>query len=121
MKYLKNFNEKMLTYLDQDVNIRIDLEASRHATDRFFRHGFEEKIEEGDIIDIVERSIEELTIAMMQNKLNIDEPFIIKDAYSDLHLVAVIQSGSNEFKMKIITLMRKEGFKGRDNQFFIEI
>ena len=59
----------MLTYLDQDVNIRIDLEASRHATDRFFRHGFEEKIEEGDIIDIVERSIEELTIAMMQNKV----------------------------------------------------
>lgn len=122
MKHLKTFQEKVLSYIDKDVNIRFDIEASKHATDRFFRHGIgENKIEEGDILDVAERSIEELTIALMQDRLNVREPFVLKDKHSDLHIVAKILPGRNEFTLKIITVMVKEGFTTRRDQFFLEI
>ena len=81
MKHIKPFKifEKNISYIKKNVNIRVDVEASRHAMDRFYRHDPMNKIEEGDIIDVIDRSIEELTIALMQNRLNIEEKFILKD------------------------------------------
>ena len=122
MKYLKTFNEKSLSWISKDVNIRIDIDASRHAMDRFFRHGIgEEKITESEIIEVVERSVEELTIALMQNRLNVNEPFVLKDRDSNLNIVAVLLTGTDEFTMKIITVMKKDNFQTYNNQYFLEI
>lgn len=120
MKHLKTFNEKMLTSFDQDINIRVDIEATRHATDRFFRHGLEDKIDEGDIIEMVEDSIEELTIALMQNKLNVGEKFVIRDDELDLSFAAVINAGRNEFKLTVITV-RKGSFRTWDDQYVLTL
>lgn len=122
MKHIKTFKifEKNLSYIKKNVNIRVDVEASRHAMERFYRHDPMNKIEEGDIIDVIERSIEELTIALMQNRLNIEEKFILKDKNSDLHIVANLYAGDNEFTMVIITVMVEKNFRRKEN-FFLEI
>lgn len=123
MKHLKNFKifEKDLTYIQKDIQIRFDVEASNHTMDRKYRHGIDNAIDEGDVIDLVERSIEELTIALMQDRLNVDERFVLKDKNSNLNAVCVIKSGSNEFKLTIITIMNAADFKTRSDQFVLEI
>ncbi len=113
--------EKSITWISKDINIRIDVEASKHAMDRFFRHGLEEKITEGDIIDVIEKSVEELTIALMTNELNIQEVFHLKDKESDLNIVAKLIPGKDEFKMIVITVMREKNFKVKDGEFVLEV
>jgi hypothetical protein len=125
MKHLKNFKifEKELTYIKKNIEIRFDVEASPHAMDRKYRHGIEkeELIEEGDVIDLVERSIEELTIALMQNRLNVDERFVLKDKDSGLCAVCLIQPGDIDFNLTVITVMRNQNFRTGEDQFVLEI
>lgn len=121
IKKFDQFFEKSITWISKDINIRIDVEASKHAMDRFFRHGLDEKITEGEIIDIIEKSVEELTIALMSNRLNVREVFHIKDTENDLNIVAKILPGKDEFKMTIITVMRGKNFVPKDDEFVLEI
>ena len=57
----------------------------------------------------------------MQDRLNVDERFVLKDKNSNLNAVCVIKSGSNEFKLTIITIMNAADFKTRSDQFVLEI
>lgn len=117
-KYRKN---KFLTDVKDDVEIRIDLEAAPHAMDRTWRHGVDEKINEDEIIDLVERAIEELTIALMQDRLNVYERFVLKDKKTFLNVVAQIEPEENNFKLLVITVMRKENFSTDKDQFVLSI
>ena len=125
MKHLKGFKifEKDLTYIKKDIEIRFDVEASPHALTRKFRHGFHksELIHEDEVIDLVERSIEELTIALMQDRLNVEERFILKDKNSDLNVVCLIQAGKISFNLIIITVMKNSDFRVQSDQFVLEI
>lgn len=118
-------NEKYLTWLETDISIRIDIEASRHTLDRFYRHGIsrDERIHEHDIIDVLERAIEKITYAIIDGKLRIKEAFIVKDINSDLHIVCNLYPtrDSGCLKLVLITVMKKHDFAFGKNQFFIEI
>ena len=102
MKHLKKFESyirnpyvdkrprapKEIAYLKEPVEIRIDVEKVTHASDRQFRHGaLENQITDNDIIDTIELAIEELTIALMQDRFDIyqeEEYKKHKDYYDDL-------------------------------------
>ncbi len=95
---------KEIAYLKEPVEIRIDVEKVTHASDRQFRHGaLENQITDNDIIDTIELAIEELTIALMQDRFDIyqeeddyptrgvkaGEPnrFVIKNKTNNLNVV----------------------------------
>jgi hypothetical protein len=130
--------------VSQSVEIRIDVEAIGHALSRQYRHGVTTnttKIEAGitkeEILDTIEDSIEELTIALMQDKFDIyqkeddyptkgvkeGEPnrFVIKNKDTNLNIVCELKPGKWEFKLTVITVMRKEDFKPYSGQFVLEI
>lgn len=159
MKYLKSFNEtngyislklmdrkapQFIGDIKQPVEIRIDVEAIGHALSRQFRHGVTDsggKIEAGitkdEILDTIESAVEELTIALMQDRFDIyqdeddyptrgikaGEPnrFIIKNRQSNLNIVCELQPGDNEFTLTVITVMKKEDFRAYRGQFVLEI
>jgi hypothetical protein len=159
MKYLKSFNEstgyispklmdrkgpRFIGDIKQPVEIRIDVEAIGHALSRQFRHGVTDsggKIEAGitkdEILDTIESAVEELTIALMQDRFDIyqdeddyptrgikaGEPnrFIIKNRQSNLNIVCELQPGDNEFTLTVITVMKKEDFRAYRGQFVLEI
>lgn len=120
----KFINEKYLTFLTADITIKIDIETSRHATDRYFRHGIEkgEKITEDEIIETLEQAIEPLTYAIIDGKLKVREAFVVKDTNTKLNLVCNLMPTKEEgnLKLVIITVMKKEDFKTYD-QFVLEI
>lgn len=127
-----------IAYLKEPVEIRIDVEKISHAGDRQFRHGaFDSKITDTDIIDTIELAIEELTIALMQDRFNIyqdeddyptkgvkaGEPnrFVIKNKTNNLNVVCQLSPGDNEFKLTVITVMVKPDFKPYRGQYVIEV
>jgi hypothetical protein len=128
---------KEIAYLKEPVEIRIDIEKVEHADDRQFRHGLEGKITDDDIIDTVELAIEELTIALMQDKFDIyqneddyptkgvkeGEPnrFVIKNKTNNLNLVCSLKPGDNEFTLTVITVMTKPDFRTYHGQYVIEV
>jgi hypothetical protein len=159
MKHLKSFKEsngyispkimdrrppQFIGDIKQPVEIRIDVEAIGHALSRQYRHGVTDtggKIEAGiskdEILDTIESSVEELTIALMQDRLDIyqneddyptrgikaGEPnrFIIKNTETNLNIVCQLEPGDNEFTLTVITVMKKEDFKAYRGQFILEV
>jgi hypothetical protein len=159
MKHLKSFKEangyispklmdrrppQFIGDIKQSVEIRIDVEAIGHALSRQFRHGVNDtsgKIEAGitkdEILDNIESGVEELTIALMQDRFDIyqdeddyptrgvkaGEPnrFVIKNKESYLNIVCQLEPGDNEFTLTVITVMRKEDFKAYRGQFILEV
>jgi hypothetical protein len=130
---------KSIGYLKEPVEIRIDIEKIQHATDRQFRHGGmkDEVISDNDIIETIELAIEEITIALMQNKFDIyqneddyptkgvkaGEPnrFVIKNKTNNINVVCQLEPGDNEFKLTVITVMRKPDFKTYHGQYVVEV
>lgn len=126
-----------IAHLKEPVEIRIDVEKITHAGDRQWRHGLDEKITNEDIIDTIELAIEELTIALMQDRFNItqledDYPtkgvragqpnrFVIKNKTNDLNVVCQLTPGDNEFKLTVITVMKKPDFRSYSGQYVIEV
>lgn len=134
-KKLRN-PKKDLGEVKRVVQIRIDVQSVEHVyKDRQFRH--EEPIEDGDITDTVKAAIEELTIALMQDKFDIiqyrdDYPtkgvkagqparFIIHDIDDDLNIVCILEPGDEEFTLTVITVMREADFSHPDDTYVIEI
>ena len=129
----------------EPVEIRIDVEAIGHALGRQFRHGvsandsgkIEANITKDEILDAVEASVEQLTIALMQGDFEINqkeddyptrgvregEPnrFVIRNKKTNLNLVCSLKSGDWEFTLTVVTVMKKPDFKEYKGQFVIEI
>ena len=137
-RVMSNRAPQNLAYLKQKVEIRIDLEKIQHTSDRQFRHGIgEEKISNDDIIETVELAIEELTIALMQDKFDIyqnedDYPtkgikagqpnrFLIKNLTNNLNVVCQLEPGGNEFTLTVITVMKKQDFRAYQGQYVINV
>jgi hypothetical protein len=159
MKHLKSFKEangyispklmdrrppQFLGDIKQPVEIRIDVEAIGHALSRQYRHGVTDtsgKIEAGitkdEILDTIELAVEEITIALMQDKFDIyqdeddyptrgvraGEPnrFVIRKKSNNLNIVCQLEPGDNEFTLTVITVMKKEDFKAYRGQFVLEV
>jgi len=121
MKYLKTQQifEKELAYLTQPVEIRFDVQTTRHSADQKYRYGVDNVISDKRVVDIIESSIEQLTIDLMHDKLNVEERFIIKE--EDIHIVAVLKSGEEYFTMVIITVDRRDDFKIAKGQYVLDV
>jgi hypothetical protein len=143
-KLMDRKGPEFLGDIKQPVEIRIDVEAIGHALSRQYRHGVSDtggKIEAGiskdEILDTIEAGVEELTIALMQDRFDIyqdeddyptrgvraGEPnrFVIKNKKSNLNIVCQLEAGDNEFTLTVITVMKKEDFKAYRGQFVLEV
>ena len=116
--------------LKKRVEIRIDLEKVEHTSIQQYRHGFNKstgKIEDKEIKDLVEAAIEEITIALMQDRYDISDEygkanrFIIRDKDSKLNLVCELRPGENEFTLTVITVMRVDNFRTAIGQWVVEV
>ena len=114
-------------YIKQPVEIRIEIENPTHAADRQWRHGVDDRITDDDIIETVELAIEQLTIDLMQDELDIyDENgefnrFVIRNKENNLNIVCILQPGEWEFKLTVITVMKKDDFRTYKGQHIIEV
>jgi hypothetical protein len=128
----------------QPVEIRIDVEALGHALGRQWRHGVTtdsdkivSNITKDEILDTIEEAVEQITIALMQDEFDIyqnkdDYPtrgvraggpnrFVIRNKETNLNIVCALLPGDLEFKLTVITVMKKPDFKEYRGQFVVEV
>ena len=96
--------------IEKPVEIRFDIEKSRHLFDpkrgaRQYRHGYENEIKDEDIINIIDEAVEQITIDLMRGVLNIKEEFVIKSP--DISIVCGLKSGEYNFDLIVKTVRRK--------------
>lgn len=114
-------------YIKQPVEIRIEIEKHAHTMDRQWRHGLDEKITDDEIIESVELAVEQITIDLMHDEFDVyDEKgelnrFIIRNTENNLNIVCVLEPGEWEFKLIVITVMKKVGFKTNPGQYVVEV
>lgn len=124
-------------YLKQPVEIRIEIEKPPHAADRQWRHGVDEKITDDEIIETVEKAIEQITIDLMQDEFDIYQNednyptkgvkagdfnrFVIKNKENELNIVCILKPGDWEFTLTVITVMKKDDFRTNPGQHIIEV
>ena len=114
-------------YIKQPVEIRIEIEKHAHTMDRQWRHGLDEKITDDEIIECVELAVEQITIDLMHDEFDVyDEKgelnrFIIRNTENNLNIVCVLEPGEWEFKLIVITVMKKVGFKTNPGQYVVEV
>jgi hypothetical protein len=142
---MSNRPPEFITHIAEPVEIRIDVEAVSHALDRQFRHGvtqtesgkIEPTITKDEVIETIERAVEQITIALMQDKFDIyqeednyptrgvraGEPnrFLIRNKQTYLNIVCQLEPGDYEFKLTVITVMKKQDFKAYNGQFVAEV
>jgi hypothetical protein len=143
MKHLKKYESYQepifLAHVRKPVEIRINIEAIEHVLDRMARHGYQTKVStsgyksqipnitKDDIKSTIEKGIEELTIALMQDRFSIYDGdgnfsrFVFRDLDSYLHVVCEFEPGDQNFSLVVVTVMKDINFRiGRD-QFVIVV
>jgi len=116
LKFKEFIIEKSIAKIAKPVEIRITIDKTFHAMTRQTREENTDEIPitDEEIIDMCEKSIEQLTIFLMQNIMDIDNLFIISDITRGIELACKLEAGLNNFTLKVITCIRGELFKGRD-------
>ena len=114
-------------YIKQPVEIRIEIEKHAHTMDRQWRHGLDEKITDDEIIESVELAVEQITIDLMHDEFDVYDQkgelnrFIIRNTENNLNIVCVLEPGEWEFKLIVITVMKKVDFKTNPGQYVVEV
>ena len=114
-------------YIKQPVEIRIEIEKHAHTMDRQWRHGLDEKITDDEIIESVELAVEQITIDLMHDEFDVYDQkgelnrFIIRNIENNLNIVCVLEPGEWEFKLIVITVMKKPDFKTNPGQYVVEV
>jgi hypothetical protein len=142
---ISNRPPQFISHISEPVEIRFDVEAVSHALERQYRHGFAvgetgkigASITNDEVIEAIEKAVEQITIALMQDKFNIyqdvddfptrgvkaGEPnrFVIHNKENNLNIVCQLEPGDYEFTLTVITVMKKEDFRTYRGQFVVEV
>ena len=128
MNHIKSYKifESEVGYVSKPIDIKFDIKTSKFDYNRNtkYRHGIDRVINDDEIIEIVERGMEKLTIDLMNDNLDIGDRFVLKGEGFDggiLNLVCQLNPGENFFTLIIITAMRKEDFTGHRNQYILNV
>ena len=115
-KFNEFLNEKSIAKLAKPVEIRITVDKTFHALKRQTREENEDNrpVTDEELIRACDLSIEQLTIFLMQDLMDIENPFIICDLENNIEMACKLDSGLNNFTLKVITCIRGTLFKGKD-------
>ena len=80
-----------------------------------------------EIIECVELAVEQITIDLMHDEFDVYTEsgelnrFVIRNTENNLNIVCVLQPGEWEFKLIVITVMKKDDFRTSSGQYVVEV
>jgi hypothetical protein len=107
-------NEQKFHEISNEITFDFELYHDEwgHTQDRKWRHGSGNKISDYDIVKLLEASKDDITYNIIDNNIKHKKRFIVTRTGGD-HLNVVIepyQLHINEWRLVIITVMKKEDF-----------
>lgn len=138
IKYKKNHHNSMINLkkfllkesrigkLQKNIKIDIQLEKTKHANERQSRHGttVDKYISDDEIKETVRAASTKMIQDILNDNLNIDDKFIVRDTNTNLNIVCKLLEGSNEDELLVIVItVLKTGkfFNQKDTNWVIKI
>lgn len=116
---LSNLLEKTIGKVSQQINIVMQLDKTKHASERQFRHG--KPITDDEIRRLAEKAATRIGKMMIFNEIDVNQRIIIKDKNTNLQILGVLEKKGDILDLVIISLMRDEDFRNIKNTKIIEI
>ena len=116
---LKKLVEKTIGKVSQKINVVIQLDKTKHASDRQSRH--EKEITDTEIKYTAEKAIKKIGHMLMMDEIDINDKILIQDTKSDLNLVGAIKRQGDMLDLVIITVMREKNFRNTQGTKTIKI
>ena len=78
------------------IEFDINISKSFHASERQSRHGTDEYnfISDDEILETVRKASEKILEDIVNNHIDIDDRFIVRDGNTDLNIVCVLHKGA---------------------------
>lgn len=114
MKSLKDFILEKEMKFEKKFELEFTINKSFHATERQSRHGDDEEhfISDDEILETVKKASKTIIEDIINDNINIDDRFIVRDANTDLNIVCQLHRGINKdsLRVDIVTLIRTDKF-----------
>lgn len=100
----------------RSIYIDVDVENTRHATQRQQRDGdyAYTTITDEEIVATAEEAIDQIIEKILVDEIDVNDPILIKDLQYDLNLVCTLVPKSKDgrhMSLKVITVMLKKNFR----------
>lgn len=107
-------HESRIGKISKTVKIDIRLEKTNHAVERQSRHGTSEDkfISDDELIETVRAGSERIITDILNDKIDIGDKFVVRDANTDLNIVCKLMQGNTreELVVVIVTVIRTGKF-----------
>lgn len=115
MKTLTEYiEESRIGKISKTIKIDIRLEKTAHAGERQSRHGSTEDkfISDDEIIETVRAASERILKDILNDKIDIGQKFVVRDANTDLNIVCKLEQGGSrdELVVVIVTVIKTHKF-----------
>jgi len=106
---------------EKKFELEFTINKSYHAADRQSRHGSDKDhfISDDEILEEVKKASETIIQDIVNDNINIDDRFIVRDANTDLNIVCQLHHGTAKDKLRvdIVTVIRTEKFWNTRNNW----
>lgn len=107
------------------VEFDIRISKSFHAGERQSRHGEDDInfISDDEIVETVRQASEKILEDIVNNHINIDDRFIVRDANTDLNVVCQLHKGTSPDRLQIdiVTVIRTDNFWNTKNNWVVMV
>lgn len=107
------------------VEFDIRISKSFHAGERQSRHGEDDRgfISDEEIVETVRQASEKILEDIVNDHINIDDRFIVRDSNTDLNVVCQLHKGTSPDRLQIdiVTVIRTDNFWNTRNNWVVMV
>lgn len=114
MKSLVEYIQESTMKFEKKFELEFTINKSFHATERQSRHGSDDEhyISDDEILEEVKKASKTIIEDIIQDHINIEDRFIVRDANTDLNIVCQLHHGTAKDKLRvdIVTVIKTDKF-----------
>jgi hypothetical protein len=107
----KLVDEKKIGEIEDQIEIRVEIDTTNHAEERKTRHGDQKPITNEMIIKTVEAALEDIADYQLKKVDKIGQKYWIYDTSTDLNVIGTIEKKYGELIFLVITVMIEPNFR----------
>jgi hypothetical protein len=120
MAELAGIYEAIIGTAVADIKVVIDIDKSNHAGERQSRHGEDNPITDEEIFTLTKRAIPTISKLLMLDKISIGDEICIQ-TNAGLNVVGAIKQSGTDLLLRVITVMKKQGFRPKPGTISIRV
>ena len=120
---IQHIFEQVIGSVSDKIEVIIDINKSKHAGQRQYRHGMQDFIQDKQIKKAIEDAVQQIAKSLIFDQMNIDQYVCVinRKFNPNLNIVGVITRKGQKLIFKVLTIMRKDGFKVKPETYRLEI